>query len=186
MLKLKLQYFGHLMKRTNSLENTLMLETLKARGEGDDRGWDGWMASLTQWTSVRASSRSLWWTGRPGALQSMGSQSRTRLSDWTELMIDTLYSQAASACAMAISSCPLSMPGLNYLPQTFSRASANPGQERRDNRCKYPSGSLDQVCCKCCPEDAAGSCLPQTVWFPCETGAGMPPLPMSLESGEGG
>ena len=43
MLKLKLQYFGHLMKRTNSLENTLMLETLKARGEGDDRGWDGWM-----------------------------------------------------------------------------------------------------------------------------------------------
>ena len=49
MLKLKLQYFGYLMGRTDSLEKTLMLERLKA-GEGDNRGWDGWMASLTQWT----------------------------------------------------------------------------------------------------------------------------------------
>ena len=48
MLKLKLQYFGHLMQRTDSLEKTLMLERLKAGGEGDNRGWDGWMASLTQ------------------------------------------------------------------------------------------------------------------------------------------
>ena len=47
MLKPKLQYFGHLMRRTDSLEKTLMWERLKA-GEGDDRGWDGWMASLTQ------------------------------------------------------------------------------------------------------------------------------------------
>ena len=46
MLKLKLQYFGHLMWRTDSLEKTLMLERLKAK-EGDNRGWDGWMASLT-------------------------------------------------------------------------------------------------------------------------------------------
>ena len=45
MLKLKLQYFGHLMRRTDSLEKTLMLGRLKAGGEGDDRGWDGWMAS---------------------------------------------------------------------------------------------------------------------------------------------
>ena len=50
MLKLKRQYFGHLMRRTNSLEKTLMLGKLKAGGEGDDRGWDGWMASVTQWT----------------------------------------------------------------------------------------------------------------------------------------
>ena len=50
MLKLKLQYFGHLMQRTDSLEKTLMLERLKVGGEGDDRGWDGWMASMTQWT----------------------------------------------------------------------------------------------------------------------------------------
>ena len=60
-------------------------ERLKAGGEGDNRGWDGWMASLTQWTCVWASSRSWWWTGKPGMLQSMGSQSWTRLSDWTEL-----------------------------------------------------------------------------------------------------
>ena len=47
---------------------------LKAGGEGDDRGWDGWMVSLTQWTGVWASSGSWWWTGKPGVLQSMGSQ----------------------------------------------------------------------------------------------------------------
>ena len=49
-------------------------EGLGARGEGDDRGWDGWMASLTQWTWVWVNSRSWWWTGRPGVLQFMGSQ----------------------------------------------------------------------------------------------------------------
>ena len=49
-------------------------ETLKAGGEGDDRGWDGWMASLTQWTWVWVSSGSWWWTGKPDMLQSMGSQ----------------------------------------------------------------------------------------------------------------
>ena len=64
MLKLKRQYFGHLMQRTDSFEKTLM----KAGGEGDDRVWDGWMASLTQWTWVWVSSRSWWWTGKPGVL----------------------------------------------------------------------------------------------------------------------
>ena len=49
-------------------------ERLKAGGEGDNRGWDVWMASLTQWTWVWANSGSWWWTGRPGVLQSMGSQ----------------------------------------------------------------------------------------------------------------
>ena len=49
MLKLKLQYFGHLMRRTDSFEKTLMLG-LKAGREGDNRGWDGWMASPTLWT----------------------------------------------------------------------------------------------------------------------------------------
>ena len=62
-------------------------ERLKAAGEGDDRGWDGWMASLTWWMWVWASSGSSCWTGKPGALQSMGSQSRTRLRDWTELKL---------------------------------------------------------------------------------------------------
>ena len=59
-------------------------ERLKAGGEGDNRGWDGWMASPTQWTWVWVNSGSWQWTGRPGLLQSMGvTKSRTRLSDWT-------------------------------------------------------------------------------------------------------
>ena len=49
-------------------------EGLGAGGEGDDRGWDGWMASLTRWTWVWVNSGSWWWTGRPGVLQFMGSQ----------------------------------------------------------------------------------------------------------------
>ena len=73
MLKLKLQYFGHLMQRTGSFEKTWCWERLKA-GEGDDRGWDGWMASLTQWTWLWVNSRSWGWTGKPGMLQSMGSR----------------------------------------------------------------------------------------------------------------
>ena len=49
-------------------------EGLGAREEGDARGWDGWMASLTRWTRVWVSSRSWWWPGRPGVLRFMGSQ----------------------------------------------------------------------------------------------------------------
>ena len=60
-------------------------ERLKAGGEGDDRGWDGWRASPTQWTWVWVSSGSWWWTEKLGMLQSMGSQSQIVLSDWTEL-----------------------------------------------------------------------------------------------------
>ena len=60
-------------------------EGLGAGGEGDNRGWDGWMASPTQWTWVWVNSGSWWWTGRPGVLQFMGLQSRTWLNDWTEL-----------------------------------------------------------------------------------------------------
>ena len=48
-------------------------DRLKAGGEGDDRGWDGWMVSQTQWTWVWTSFRSWWWTGKPGVLPSMGS-----------------------------------------------------------------------------------------------------------------
>ena len=59
-------------------------EGLGARGKGDDRGWDGWMASPTRWTRVWVKSGSWWWTGRPGVLWFMGSQ-RVR-HDWaTEL-----------------------------------------------------------------------------------------------------
>ena len=80
MLKLKLQYFGQLMWRADSLEKTLLLGRIGAGGEGDDRGWHGWMASPTRWTWVWVNSWCWWWTGRPGMLQFMGSQ-RVR-HDW--------------------------------------------------------------------------------------------------------
>ena len=80
MLKLKLQYFGYLMRRADSSEKTLMLGKTEGGGEGDERGW----ASLTQWTWVWVDSGSWWWTGRPDVLRFMGLQ-RIR-HDWaTEL-----------------------------------------------------------------------------------------------------
>ena len=85
MLKLKLQYFGHLMQRTDSLETPWCWKKWTAEGEGDDTGWDGWMASLTQRTWVWTSFGSWWWTGKPGMLQSMGLQSQIQLSNWAEL-----------------------------------------------------------------------------------------------------
>ena len=57
----------------------------QSQEEKGTTGWDSWMASPTRWTWVWVGSGSLWWTGRPGMLQSLGSQSQTRLSDWTEL-----------------------------------------------------------------------------------------------------
>ena len=86
MLKLKLQYFGHFMRRVDALERLWCLEGLGAGGEWNDRGWDGWMASLTRWTWVYVNSRSSWWTGRLGVLGFLGSQSRTWLSDWSDLI----------------------------------------------------------------------------------------------------
>ena len=74
MLKLKLQYFGHLMQRVDSLEKTRCWEGLWAGGEVDNWGWDGWMASLTRWTWVWVNSRRWWRTGRPGVLRFMGLQ----------------------------------------------------------------------------------------------------------------
>ena len=75
MLKRKLQYFGHFMWRADFYwKRPWCWERLKAGGEGDDRGWDDWIASLTQWTWVWVNSGSWWWTRRPGVLQSMGSQ----------------------------------------------------------------------------------------------------------------
>ena len=61
-------------KELTHLKRPWCWEGLGAGGEEDDRGWDGWMASLTQWTWVWVNSGSWWWTGRPGVLQSMGSQ----------------------------------------------------------------------------------------------------------------
>ena len=73
-LILKLQHLGHLMRRTDSFEKTPMWERLKAGGEGDNRGWDGWMASSTQWTWATASSGRWWRTGKPSVLQFTGWQ----------------------------------------------------------------------------------------------------------------
>ena len=74
MLKLKLQYFSHLMRRVDSLEKTLMLGGIGGRRR---RGWQRmrWLdRSLTRWTWVWVNSGSWWWTGRPGVLRFMGSQ----------------------------------------------------------------------------------------------------------------
>ena len=68
----ELQYFGHLIQRANSLEKTLMLEKI----DGRRRGWQRkrWLYGITRWTWVWASFGRWWWTGRPGGLQSLGSQ----------------------------------------------------------------------------------------------------------------
>ena len=102
-------------------------ERLKAGGEGDDRGWDGWMASLTRWTWVWASSRSWWRTGKLGVLKSMGSQSQTQMSAALNgsLMIITencssgitfcLYSSARKAI------CPKDSKPLHNMTQSLLR-----------------------------------------------------------------
>ena len=74
MLKLKLQYFGHLMQMLTHWKRLWCWEGLGAGGEGDDQGWDGWMSSPTRWVWVWVNSGSWLWTGRPGMLQFMGSQ----------------------------------------------------------------------------------------------------------------
>ena len=73
MLKLKLQ-LANWCKELTHFKRPWCWERLKAGGEGDDRGWDGWIASPTQWTWVWVNSRNWWWTGRPGVLQLMGLQ----------------------------------------------------------------------------------------------------------------
>ena len=85
MFKLKLQSFVHLMQRADSFERPRCWERLRAGREGDERGWDGWVASPTQWTWVWVDSGSWWWTGRPGVLWFTGSQGQTWLGSWTEL-----------------------------------------------------------------------------------------------------
>ena len=80
---------------------------IKAGGEGDERGWDYWMASPTQWTWVWASLGSWWWTGKPGVLQSMGLQ-RVRLDwvidlnwlNWTEPLLQRSWIQHCSLKAI--------------------------------------------------------------------------------------
>ena len=88
MLKLKLQYFGHLMWRTDSLEKILMLGKIEGgrrRGQQRMRWLDGITHSMDM-NTLWINSGSWWWTGRPGVLQSMGvTKSQTWVNDWTEL-----------------------------------------------------------------------------------------------------
>ena len=85
MLKLKPQYFGPDAKNWLIWKNHDW-ERLKVGGKEEDRGWDGWMASSTQWAWVWVNSGSWWWTGRPGIAAVHGvAKSWTWLSDWTEL-----------------------------------------------------------------------------------------------------
>ena len=77
------------------MERPWCWDRLKA-GERDDRGWDGRMVSLTQWTWVWVNSGSWWWTGRPGMLQSMGSQRvghdwATELNWWLSIVTHPAY-----------------------------------------------------------------------------------------------
>ena len=86
-LKLKLQYFDHLMWELTHWKRPWCWERLKAGAEGDDRGWHGWMTSLTQWTWVWVNSGSWWWAGRPGMLPAVHGVAKSwrQLSHWTEL-----------------------------------------------------------------------------------------------------
>ena len=81
MLKLKLQYVGHLIGRTDPLEKTLMLGKIKGKRRRGQQRMKCWMASLTQLTWIWANSVRQWRTGKPGILQFMGSQS---LGNWTK------------------------------------------------------------------------------------------------------
>ena len=89
MLKLKLQYFGHLMRGTDSLEKTLILGKIEGRRR---REWQSmrWLDGITDSIWVWVNSGSWWWTGRPGAAVLGVAKSRTWLSDWTELIINRL------------------------------------------------------------------------------------------------
>ena len=96
MQKLKLQYLATWCKELTHWKRPWCWERLNTGGEGDDRGWDGWMASPTGWTWVWVSSGSWWWTGKPGVMQSTGSQRVgyywvTELN-WTKLKPNQIYS----------------------------------------------------------------------------------------------
>ena len=120
------------------------LERLRAGGEGDDRGWDGWMASPTLWTWVWVNSGSWWWTGRPGMLRSMGSQwvrQATELN-WTTQIVYLIFNCPRLRLAMMSVIClwhhgagrkagGRTVPGM--------RAPLDQGPEMGEPRCSLPS-----------------------------------------------
>ena len=86
MLRLKLQYMAIWWEELTHWKRPWCWERLKAGGEGDDRGCDGWMASPIRWTWVWASSGSWWWTGKPGLLHTLSHKEldRTEQLNWTD------------------------------------------------------------------------------------------------------
>ena len=132
ILKLKLQYSGHLMRRADSRKRPWFWEGLGAGGEGDDRGRDGWMASLTRWRWVWVNSGSWWWIGRPGVLWFVGSQRVGH--DWvTELnwcqyhmsVLGFLHSSVSKSSACNAGD-PDLIPGLGRSP---GEGNSNPLQD---------------------------------------------------------
>ena len=113
-------------------------ERLKAGGEGDDRGWDGWMASPAWWTWVSASPGSWWWTGRPGMLQSMGLQRvwYNWVIELTDVAVVWSLSHVLTLCGLMDYSLPgSSVHGisqartLEWVDIPFSRGFPDPGLE---------------------------------------------------------
>ena len=107
-LKVKRQFFGHRCEQRTFWKRPWYWERLKAVGEGDEREWNGWMASLTQWTRVWVNSGSWRWTGRPGVLQSRGLQ-RVR-HDWATELNGWLRTTMA-----LLSDCDWGLKSLKYL-----------------------------------------------------------------------
>ena len=119
---------GHLMRRADSLEKTLMLGGIRGRrrrgrqrGEGDNRGWGGWMASLTRWTWVWVNSGSWWWTGRPGMLRFIGSQRVghdwvTELN-WTE--VDNCKNKVGFVYSLILLNIPSCIPNSKCIQNNF-------------------------------------------------------------------
>ena len=105
MLRLKLLYFSHLIRRVDSLEKTLMLGGIGGRRRRGRLRMNGSMASPTKWRWVWVNSGSWWWTGRPGLLRFMGSQSQARLSDWTELNGTHAWTWRLSFCLTSVGIC---------------------------------------------------------------------------------
>ena len=134
MLKLKLQYFGSWCEELTHWKRPWCWERLKAGGEGDDRRWDGWMASLIQWMSVWANSGRWWRPGKPGVLQSMRLQSQTQLPEWTittnylitsqsvQLLIKNWeWLQHCNQCWLKSHDLSPQYPGIDTIKQTILR-----------------------------------------------------------------
>ena len=107
-LMLKLQYLAAWWEELTHLKRPWCWERLRAGGEGDDRGWDGWMSSLTQWIWVRVSSGCWGWTGKPGMVQSMGSEKVW--NDWATELKGTSQDHRYDKAIRVYSSSPLPLP----------------------------------------------------------------------------